>query len=54
MLRAGEEKRRLEQRKSFGPIDYDSPPSKPDSETVSFPVKVSSHKHMEFMHIHTL
>jgi hypothetical protein len=48
-VRAAEEKKRLEERKLFGPIDYDSPP-KPDAETVSLPVKVSSPKCTEVMH----
>jgi hypothetical protein len=48
-VRAAEEKKRLEERKLFGPIDYDSPP-KPDTETVSLPVKVSSPTCTEVMH----
>eukprot|EP00250_Pteridium_aquilinum_P012289 c20629_g1_i1 orf=280-1575(-) len=38
--RSAEEKRRLEQEKMYGPIDYEAPNKMQDSKAVSFPVKV--------------
>lgn len=40
--RSAQEKKKMEEGKAYGPIDYDSPISKPDTkEGVSFPVKVT-------------
>lgn len=38
--RSAQEKKRQEQEKIYGPIDYDAPAPKPDLKAVSFPVKI--------------